>query len=541
MQMGQFIDHDITHTPNHAINCCNLDGTFPDSYDPKKCFPLRLPTDDPFWSTRGKSCMNMARSLSAPTTKCSLQFREQMNQITHWLDASNIYGSDEHETKLLRLFRNGQLKVTSQSGSKYGNLPTCSQNFNPHGGASREDIAEACDECSGQNKGPDCFFAGDVRVNEQLNLIVMHTLWMREHNRIATFLSRTNPKLTDEQVFQEARRIVIAEYQHIIYKEWLPIILGPNYMSTFGLWPLSSGYSNAYLDSFDPRVTNEFATAAFRFGHSLIPNSFEGIQTPFGRQRQLGTSGRRFRIILKEIFFTPDKVRTDPKMIDELAEGMVRQTGHAWDNKFVDDIQNHLFETGGNTGGLDLIAMNIQRGRDHGLPGYNAYREICAVGRAKNWTDFTDFIQPKYVEKLKNTYRHVDDVDLFVGGFLEDPHQDSILGPVFKCIIGDTFARLKLGDRFFYDLDKNGPNMSPETKKTLRFTRAQLQEIRKVSMARIICDNTERLSEIQPQVFQKIGTPFANVLRPCTSRDIPRLNLSQFIQREPTTGTGEPL
>ena len=121
-----------------------------------------------------------------------------------------------------------------------------------------------------------------MRVNEQLSLIVMHTLWMREHNRIATFLARTNPKWNDERVFQEARRIVIAEYQHIIYKEWLPIILGPNYMSRFGLWPLSSGYSNAYLDSFDPRVTNEFATAAFRFGHSLIPNSFEGIQTPFG-------------------------------------------------------------------------------------------------------------------------------------------------------------------------------------------------------------------------------------------------------------------
>ena len=114
--------------------------------------------------------------------------------------------------------------------------------------------------------------------------------------------------------------------------------------------------------------------------------------------------------MLKEIFFTPDKVRADPKMIDELAEGMVRQTGHRWDNRFVDDIQNHLFETTGNTGGLDLIALNIQRGRDHGLPGYNAYREICAVGKATNWADFEDFIPSRYVEKLKKTYRHVDDV-----------------------------------------------------------------------------------------------------------------------------------
>ena len=129
--------------------------------------------------------------------------------------------------------------------------------------------------------------------------------------------------------------------------------------------------------------------------------------------------------------------------------------------------------------------------------------------------------------------------DLFVGGFLEEPHQDSILGPVFKCIIGDTFARLKLGDRFFYDLDNEGLNMSPDARNTLRFTRGQLREIRKVSMARILCDNTEQLAEIQPQVFQKIGSSVANILRPCNSRDIPKLNLNEFAQREPSTG--EPL
>ena len=117
-----------------------------------------------------------------------------------------------------------------------------------------------------------------MRVNEQLNLIVMHTLWMREHNRIAKFLGAENPKWDDETIFQETRRIVIAEYQHIIYKEWLPIILGSSYMTKFGLWPMTRGYSSNYLDTFEPSVTNEFATAAFRFGHSLIPHSFEGIK-----------------------------------------------------------------------------------------------------------------------------------------------------------------------------------------------------------------------------------------------------------------------
>ena len=84
--------------------------------------------------------------------------------------------------------------------------------------------------------------------------------------------------------------------------------------------------------------------------------------------RQLGSSGTSFRMLLKDLFFQPEKVHSNPEMIDELAEGMLRQTGHKWDNKFVDDITNHLFEVNGK-GGLDLIALNTQRGRDHGLPG----------------------------------------------------------------------------------------------------------------------------------------------------------------------------
>ena len=67
---------------------------------------------------------------------------------------------------------------------------------------------------------------GDVRANEQLNLLVLHTVWMREHNRIARSLRAVNPRWSDERLFQEARRITIAEYQHVVYKEWLPIILG---------------------------------------------------------------------------------------------------------------------------------------------------------------------------------------------------------------------------------------------------------------------------------------------------------------------------
>ena len=99
----------------------------------------------------------------------------------------------------------------------------------------------------------------------------MHTLYLREHNRVARELSQMNPFWSDETVFQEARRITVAIWQHHVYNEWLPIVLGQNYMTRYGLFPLNEGFSTGYRTDFDPRITNAFATAAFRVGHTLIP------------------------------------------------------------------------------------------------------------------------------------------------------------------------------------------------------------------------------------------------------------------------------
>jgi len=252
MQMGQFIDHDITHTPNHGIQCCGKNGAFPASFDPEKCSPIRMFSNDPFWKGR-KTCMNFARSLSSPGLKCELSTREQLNQITHWIDGSNIYGSTVEDAMYLRDSK-GKLKISSQGRNLNSNLPSCA--------GEKKGKVTACDACG--SKRNDCFFAGDFRVNEQLNLIVLHTLFMREHNRIASELSRLNPRWSDDKIYQEARKINLAEYQHIIFKEWLPIIIGNTFMKSYGLFPREAGFSTDYSDSFDPRINNEFAGAAFR-------------------------------------------------------------------------------------------------------------------------------------------------------------------------------------------------------------------------------------------------------------------------------------
>lgn len=463
-----------------------------------------------------------------------------MNQITHWLDGSNIYGSNERDMQKLRRGIHGQLKITRQRSSRHGSLPSCSLERS-------SDRIGMCRGCSS------CFFAGDARANEQLNLIVLHTVWMREHNRVANKLRKLNPSWFDDKVFNEARRITIAEYQHIVYKEWLPIILGGEFMTSFGLWPLSKGYSDTYRDDFDPRITNEFATAGFRFGHSLIPSTFDRVRRT--------SSGRSLanKLDTREMFFKPGSMKSQAALLDDLARGLTSQEGEIWDNNFVKDITDHLFESRAGQGGLDLVALNIQRGRDHGLPGYNAYREICGSGsgRASDWQDLEDIIPKHQVDQLKSLYKSVDDVDLFVGGFLELPHRDSILGPTFKCIVGDQFARfnyrlqfqpfrvpfkstlsrLKLGDRFFYDLNVDS---------NISFSEDQLQEIRKTSMARILCDNVDSITRIQPQAFRYVihhnlsklcchWTLFCrtansanNKIQSCNSINIPAVNLRPF-------------
>src|SRR5262249_11940860 len=109
------------------------------------------------------------------------------------------------------------------------------------------------------------FAAGDVRANENVELTALQTLFVRNHNRIAGELQKEHPGWTDGQLYQEARKINIAEYQAIVYTQYLPELLGPG--------PLP-GYTG-YTANVDPPIATEFPTVAFRFGHSLLSSNIE--------------------------------------------------------------------------------------------------------------------------------------------------------------------------------------------------------------------------------------------------------------------------
>lgn len=115
-------------------------------------------------------------------------------------------------------------------------------------------------------------------------------------------------------------------------------------------------------------------------------------------------------------------------------------------------LTNHLFEAIENGFGQDLASTNLARGRDEGLPGYNAFRRLCGLTPARNWDDLANtFANAKTLEAYKQLYASVNDIDLWSGGISERHPPDSIVGPVFGCIIGTTFQRLRRGDRFWYE------------------------------------------------------------------------------------------
>lgn len=125
-------------------------------------------------------------------------------------------------------------------------------------------------QCKEQSAEKLCFAAGEGRLNENLGLVSVQTLFMREHNRIADELASLNPSWSDDRLYNEAKRILTGVYQHIVYKEFLPVLLGNEVAENFSLVPLDRGSYKHYNPNANPSISSEFSTAAFRFGHTLV-------------------------------------------------------------------------------------------------------------------------------------------------------------------------------------------------------------------------------------------------------------------------------
>jgi len=399
---GQFIDHDLDLTPSGATEPMNI----------------AVPAGDPWFdpTNTGTQTIGFTRSGYVAGTGLTSP-RQQPNTITAYLDGSMVYGSDAVRALALRTLVGGKLRTSPGDLLPFNTMGLANDTL---GGA------------------PDLYFvAGDVRANENIELTAMQTLFVREHNRLATQIGQQNPTWTDEQIYQQARRLVSGEIEAITYHEFLPALLGPNAIAPY----------QGYNPNVNAGVSTEFSTAAFRLGHSMLENDVEFLDN--------NGHDVRDELPLAEAFFNPAMVQETG--IGPILKYLASSNSEEIDNKIVDGLRNFLFGPPG-AGGFDLSALNIQRGRDHGLADYNSTRAAMGLPRVTSFDQITSDVELQ--QQLATTYGSVDDIDLWVGGLAEDHVAGGSLGPTFRRILVDEFTRVRDGDRFWYQADLTGPDLN---------------------------------------------------------------------------------
>ena len=386
---GQFTDHDITLTAEidevlqEDFNCCSG----PNTTHPM-CFPIEIPAGDHFFSSHGEDCMHFVRSNAGLRPDCRLGPRETLNRITSVLDGNTVYSNDPASLASIRLYRGGRMRT----------LPVFKdmglQDLLP---LSLEDPDSGCIRPS---EDVFCFLTGDPRVNEQTVLCLIHTMMIRQHNRMAADLAAINPHWGDETLFQEARHINAAIIQHITFNEYLPMVLGREALHRHGLVLYNDGYFDGYDPAVNPSAGQGFTTAAYRFGHSLLPSTIERWTSS---HRFLGTQK------LSEMLQQPYDL-FKPGWADHYVLGMVNQVAQAMDDSLTSEVTNHLFQEPGTQFGLDLAALNMQRGREHGLPSYTAYRAWCGLPAVASWQELQGVMDNKTVAAYSRLYDSPEDL-----------------------------------------------------------------------------------------------------------------------------------
>ena len=477
--------------------------------------------------------LSFARTPAAPGTGVD-SARQQVNTLSSYIDASNVYGVTAERLEWLR---DGPV-----DGKLANNEATLmlTDGYLPAADARGNAATAPPVDLMGRLRGTPARarVAGDVRANENLALTSIHTLFAREHDRIVASLPASLPA---EARFEIARRIVGAEVQYITYNEFLPAL----------------GVKLARYRGYDPTVKaglgNEFATVGYR-AHSMIHGEFD---VPFEAGAYSDAQLAAFRAVgiavrdeagalslnvpLSVAFGNPDllpAIGLGPFLASLSAERQYRN-----DEQIDNTLRSVLFKVPKPgtpdpsvcqapvidpacfAGVEDLGALDVQRSRDHGMPSYNELRRAYGLAPAKTFTaitgeatdvfaidpvidttkaiddpDILDFVELRdrdgnvvdpddadaqetvvsgvrrttLAARLRGTYTTVDKVDAFTG-MVSEPHVDGTeFGPLQLAIWTKQFAALRDGDRFFYANDRTLPVLERALGVTYRHTLAEI-------------------------------------------------------------------
>lgn len=406
---GQFLTHDIAEAP------LGPNGVDAPVFIPGLPFPFNR---TPFETVGG--------------------VRQQHNEETSFLDLSQVYG---HNNTILNILRddivvNGRTVQSAKlltSGDANNLLPTFAQVAADSG----KTVAEVRTIINGTAPAafdPNQFAAGDNRANQNGALLTHQTMWMREHNWQVDRLAEKFPTWSQNALFEAARAITEAEWQHVVYAEYLPKLVGNSAIKAY------SGYKL----NVDPSVINEWTTVAFRFGHDQSSNSFSNLRED-GQTQNTFTLSQSFALAN-----VAQAVRSSGEM-DEWVRGQLSHYTQEIDGKIVDGNRNALFGLGAT---VDLNVFDIQRARDHGVGNYNVLRKGLGLSAYTSFESFAadNQLDSATLQALKDVYGNdVNKLDSIVGGLLEKNFRDSQLGETFTRLTVMQFERLRDGDRFYYE------------------------------------------------------------------------------------------
>ncbi|GCC37242.1 hypothetical protein chiPu_0015744 [Chiloscyllium punctatum] len=399
--------------------------------------------------------------------------RNQVNEVTAWIDGSSIYGSSHSWCDELRSFSGGRLASGSDPllpKPSTGKLPMWNHP----------------DPATGQTGLQGFYDFGNAAANESPFIMAESIIWFRYHNYLASQFEAQNSSWSDEDIFQHARKWVIASFQNIVLYEWLPKYLGTNI-------PDYTGYK-AFVD---PGISPEFQAAAIRFSASLVPPGVY-MRNRTCAFRNVTTIDNRGSPALRVCnnFWSRQRANLQTGAdVEELIFGMASQIAERADNIIVEDLRDYMY------GPLrfsrsDLMALTIHRARDNGLPTFNTVRRAFQLAPINNWTDLQPTAEKQELfSKLAQEYGDVSELELWPGGLLES---NGTPGELFTQIIIEQFQRIRDGDRYWFENQQNG-----------LFTAEEVDSIRNITFFDVLVKalNTTE-NEIQKDAFVwKPGDP----------------------------------
>ncbi|KAI1307640.1 Peroxidasin [Halotydeus destructor] len=464
---GQFLTESVRVVSEHSLtlNCCPVNGA--PKVKSEFCAPVHLPSSDPWVKLNNQTCHNYIRA--SPCNQCSLGTRQFLNTQTPFFDLSNMYPVNRTEAMTLRTLVNGTLLA---------DLDSKGHEIYPIR-ASRPEDGFDLRFCNGV---PCLRNADGIRANSSPGRAALGVTILRRHNQHARALKRVNAHWSDERLFQEARALNIAEYQHIIYNEYMGVLLGHALMDYFDLYPRTDASYTSYQPDVSPQSWIEMSTSVFRFGHSIQNEFYDVLPVK-------SDPWAPFSVTLIESHFNVTLIQNG--FTTGVIKGMVANAGYQMSPSVA---MKDLFPRPGQPK-MDLGVIDIQRGRDAGLPGYVHYVKYCFNYEAKTWSDLSRFMSCDNINRLKSFYDDVQDIDLFVGGLHERVLPDGQVGPTFACVLGIQFHNVKVGDRFYYEHGNQAGTMSKE----------QLENIRQRSrLANTLCQTTD-LDAIQERPFEQLS------------------------------------